>query len=139
MIFIKKGIYIIEKDISLKNIKSSGPGGQSINKVSTGVHLKYPILPNHYPVWFIENLKEKYNGLISKKGFLNIKVISNRSQLRNRKKAIDKLIEIFSQATKTNKKRIKTSPTKSSQLKRLDIKRKNSLKKEYRKNIKSPY
>ena len=43
MIFIKKGVYIIEKDISLKNIKSSGPGGQSINKVSTGVHLKYPI------------------------------------------------------------------------------------------------
>ena len=44
MIFIKKGVYIIEKDISLKNIKSSGPGGQSINKVSTGVHLKYPIV-----------------------------------------------------------------------------------------------
>ena len=38
-------------------------------------------------------LKEKYNGLISKKGFLNIKVISNRSQLRNRKKAIIKAIK----------------------------------------------
>ena len=41
MIFINEKISIIEKKISYKAIKSSGPGGQNINKVSTGIHLQY--------------------------------------------------------------------------------------------------
>ena len=57
MIKINETIFIFDNEIKFKAVKSSGPGGQHINKVSTGIILKYDISNIDYPKWFIANLK----------------------------------------------------------------------------------
>jgi protein subunit release factor B len=52
-----ENVYINKAKIKYYPIKSSGSGGQKINKVSTAILLKYYIRDQDYPQWFIKNLK----------------------------------------------------------------------------------
>jgi len=136
MIFINEKISIIEKKISYKAIKSSGPGGQNINKVSTGIHLQYNLNHHNYPIWFINNLKKYSSSLLSKNGVLTIKANSYRSQIRNKEDALNRMIKLFKKSSQIKKKRIKTAPSKTSQKNRMESKKRRSLKKELRKPLK---
>ena len=136
MIFINEKISIIEKKISYKAIKSSGPGGQNINKVSTGIHLQYNLNHQDYPIWFINNLKKHSSSLLSKNGVLTIKANSFRSQIRNKEDALKRMIKLFKKSSQIKKKRIKTVPSKTSQKNRMESKKRRSLKKELRKPLK---
>ena len=136
MIFINEKISIFEKNISYKAIKSSGPGGQNINKVSTGICLKYNLNHHRYPSWFIKNLKKYSGSLLSKNKVLTIKANSYRSQIRNKEDALNRIIKLFKKSCLIKKKRIKTNPSKAIQKKRIESKRKKSLKKELRKPLK---
>ena len=134
MIKIKDNIFIDENKINFQAIKSSGPGGQNINKVSTAVILKYYFQKKDYPNWFIDNLRIKAGSKLSKKGYLIIKANSYRSQTRNKKDAIDRLVKLFKLASYTPKLRINTKPNKRSIEKRISNKKINSMKKQLRKN-----
>ena len=56
MIYISKNIYIDESAIKFKGIRSSKPGGQNVNKVSSGIHLQYDLNDYNYPAWFMKNI-----------------------------------------------------------------------------------
>ena len=135
MIKINETISIHDNEMKFKAVKSSGPGGQHINKVSTGIILKYDISNIDYPKWFISNLKNdiKSNKLF-KDGIFTIEANSFRSQYRNRKDAIERLRIIFKKSSRKLKKRRKTSPSLQSIEKRLKNKKKLSQKKSLRKS-----
>ena len=133
MIYIKKNIIILEENIRYRAIRSSGPGGQHINKVSTGIHLQYNMNLYNYPNWFVLQLKKISGHLLSKSGILTIKAISYRSQVRNKENALKRLVELFKKASIKTKKRINTRPSLGVKKKRLELKRKKSYKKKLRK------
>ena len=56
MIYISKNIYIDDSTIKFKGIRSSKPGGQNVNKVSSGIHLQYDLNGYKYPDWFMKNI-----------------------------------------------------------------------------------
>ena len=104
MIKINNIISIFDEKLKFKAIKSTGPGGQHVNKVSTGIILQYNILNHNYPGWYIDNLKNKINSKkLSKSGIITIKATNYRSQSRNKKDAIDRLIILFKDCSNTIK------------------------------------
>lgn len=138
MIKINKDIILDENELKLRFIKSSGPGGQNINKVSTAVQLtldikKSPSIPDFYKEILLKNVGKK----ISKEGLLIILAKRYRSQERNKQDAINRLIIFLKKCVATKKKRIKTYPTKASGEARVQQKKKKSQKKELRKAIKT--
>lgn len=133
MIYIDKKIYIFEDKIIYKPIRSSGPGGQNVNKVSTGIHLQYDINEHSYPDWFINRLKKVSGSVLSNSGLIIIKANSYRSQIKNKKDALRRMVDIFKNSVTTPKKRIATKTPLKSRQKRIETKKKNSKKKQMRK------
>ena len=134
MIKINNVISIFDEKLKFKAIKSTGPGGQHVNKVSTGIILQYSIFNQSYPGWFIDNLKNKINSKkLSKNGIITIKATNYRSQSRNKKDAIDRLLILFKECSNRKKIRKKTKPPAYSNEKRINEKKRLSKKKTLRK------
>ena len=136
MIKITDSIYINESELKESFIRSSGPGGQHVNKVATAVQLRFNAKTSG-------NIsKEVYNRLrtiagskLTEDGNLIIVSREHRSQSQNRRVALDKLITLLQQAAKKPKRRKKTRPSRASVEKRLRNKRFQSQKKKSRRNI----
>ena len=74
MIKVNNIITIFNEKLKFNAIKSTGPGGQHVNKVSTGIILQYNVFNQSYPDWFIDNLKNKISSKkLSKSGILLLK------------------------------------------------------------------
>ena len=119
--------------LKFKFINASGPGGQHVNKASTAVELSVDLDNLPFTPGLLSRLKTKHRGKVNKKGRLIIQVDSFRSQLQNRRQATDRLIEMLNQAKTPPKKRMATSPTRSSRKKRVDDKKRRGIKKTNRK------
>ena len=133
MIHITDSITIFENQIDFKAIRSSGPGGQHVNKVSTAISLKYDVLTQNYPSWFLTQLKLNAGSQFSKNGIIILKAQSYRSQVRNKDDALTRLIHLFKQSANRPIKRMKTIPAKSVNQNRLNLKKLQSKKKILRK------
>lgn len=125
MIQITDTIQIEDWEITESFMRSSGPGGQHVNKVSTAVELRFeagrsPNLPEHVKV----RLRKLAGRKWTKDGAIIITAEKHRSQPMNRALAQEKLIELIVEATKRPKFRVKTKPTKGSQRRRMDSKTK---------------
>ena len=137
MIKINDNLSISSKEINFKMTKSSGPGGQNINKNSTAVILEFDILNSiSLPNKIKQILFNTSHSYLSKTGRIIIKANNYKSQQRNKTEAVSRFITYFNNVLMTKKKRIETKPTKSSIEKRLNEKRKKSLKKSLRKKPK---
>ena len=137
MIKINNNLSISSKEINFKMTKSSGPGGQNINKNSTAVILEFDILNSiSLPNKIKQILFNTSHSYLSKTGRIIIKANNYKSQQRNKTEAVSRFITYFNNVLMTKKKRIETKPTKSSIEKRLNEKRKKSLKKSLRKKPK---
>ena len=132
MINKDKNIRIFTDEIMYKHIRSSGPGGQHVNKVSTGIHLQYDIMMHDYPEWFIKRLEHVSGSLISAQGLLTIKATSHRSQYKNRQDALKRMKGLFKKAVTKPKRRIKTKTPFKAHRERLQTKAKHSQKKKLR-------
>jgi len=134
LIIINNEISIFDDKIKFKPIRSTGPGGQHVNKVSTAVILRYDLSKHNYPDWFLEELKinVSQNQLLNNK-IITIKSNRYRSQLRNKRDATKRLVELFRKSCIKRKSRKKTHPTKKSKEKRLLSKKIQSKKKNLRK------
>ena len=134
MIEIDNGIKLFDKKIKFQAIRSNGPGGQNVNKVSTAIILKYNLNVHNYPKWFLKSIKiNANNAQISSKNIITIKSNRFRSQLKNKRDATNRLISLLKISSKKKKSRKKTLPTKKSIETRLLRKKINSNKKILRK------
>ena len=123
-----------EREILFSASRSSGPGGQHVNKVSTKVELRFHI-PNSELLSEEEKaiLLHKLKNKINKDGELIIVSQEERSQIKNKEAAIEKFIIILMEALTPIKERKATKPTRASLEKRLEEKRLVSEKKNQRK------
>lgn len=108
MIRVSSDISIDNEKIRYEAVRSSGPGGQHVNKVSTAIILRYQINSKCYPKWFIQELNKVAGKKINTDGVLIVKAKKYRSQLRNKKAAFERLLKLFTVAAKISKSRKKT-------------------------------
>ena len=127
-------IKIKESELHFSFVRSQGPGGQNVNKVSTAVQLRYNIHESDIPKHLKELFIEKYSNRISKNGEIIIIAQSHRTQNKNKIDAINRLESLFSDI-KIPVKRIATKPSKASRVKRIESKKKRSLIKKSRKKV----
>lgn len=127
MVKITSSIQINDEEIELNFIRSPGPGGQNVNKVSSAVQLRFnvqgsPSLP--------QDVKQRVIKLAGKRlsteGVLIIEARQYRSQERNRQAALERLVRLILHASEPPKPRHKTRPTRAAILRRLETKRKRS-------------
>ncbi|HNR06884.1 MAG TPA: alternative ribosome rescue aminoacyl-tRNA hydrolase ArfB [Saprospiraceae bacterium] len=113
--------------------RSSGPGGQHVNKTETKVTLYFNI--GDSPALSEEQkamLHAKYPNRINESGELYIHASASRSQSANKEAAILKLYTLVTEALLPRKKRVRTRPTSASKAQRLKVKKIKSEKKEGR-------
>jgi len=126
----------IREELVFQAIRSSGPGGQNVNKVSSKVELRFNVqsslaLSEEEKILLLQKLKNK----ISKMGELILVEQTDRSQLINKQKVIAKLFMLLEKALVKPKKRISTKPSRSSIERRLESKRVQSNLKSLRKDL----
>jgi ribosome-associated protein len=122
------------KELKFKAVRSSGAGGQHVNKVSSKVVLIFDVenskvFSEEEKELLLRNLKIK----LTKEHLLILNCEENRSQHKNKELVIKRFLEIITNALKVPKKRKPTKPSKSSIKKRLEKKKKQAYKKAFRK------
>ncbi len=135
MIKITKNISIHENELNFKFIRSSGPGGQNVNRVASAVQLRFNISNSSLPEDTKKRLRKLGGNKVTKKDELIIEAKRYRNQEKNRKDAVKRLIRLIRKAIKKPKPRKKTKPPKKAHEKRLKEKKKQSEKKKLRKKI----
>ncbi|MBI5236662.1 MAG: aminoacyl-tRNA hydrolase [Deltaproteobacteria bacterium] len=136
MIHVIGDIFIEESDIQEEFVRSGGPGGQHVNKVSTAVQLRFDIVGSRLP----QEAKKKLIGLggrrVTEEGVLIISSRETRSRGMNRAEALEKLLGLIRKALERPVKRIKTRPSFAAKLKRVDLKKATGGIKKMRKKVK---
>jgi ribosome-associated protein len=131
---LNRGFY---SELRLSATKSSGPGGQNVNKVSSKVELRFNVKEsNLLSIEEKEIILSKLKNKINKDGELLLVSQVGRSQLANKEKVIDKFYLLLSKTLTPKKKRKITTLSKQSKEKRLEVKRFKSEIKSGRKKVK---
>ncbi len=117
-------ISLDEREIEESFVRSSGPGGQNVNKLSTAVQLRFdvrrsPSLPNDVAI----RLMRLAGKRLTKDGVLVIIAQNHRTQERNRADALERLVALIQEAAVRPVPRRATKPTKASREKRLEGKK----------------
>lgn len=119
-LYILNGIYIPEHELEIATSRSSGAGGQHVNKTETKVTLRWNIKQTHA---LTEEQKERVlqnlAAKITEEGAIIVHNSTTRSQQQNKKLALDQLITIIRKALYVPKKRMKTKVSKSAKEARL--------------------
>lgn len=123
----------IKHEFRIKATRSSGKGGQHLNKVSTKVQVYFHISESIYlTIEEKEQLKKQLEYRINKAGYLRVVCDTYRTQLKNKEEAIAKLINLIEKNIVPKRERKKTKKTQASNLKRLQSKKNLSIKKNLR-------
>lgn len=120
-------------ELTYKTSRSSGAGGQNVNKVETSVTVLWKVCETQYfTEEEIARISEKLKNRINAEGILQLTVSESRTQLQNKKIATEKILNLVNRALFVHKPRKATKPSKGQIQKRLDNKKKLSDKKENR-------
>lgn len=123
----------LQKEVTYKTSRSSGKGGQNVNKVSSKVELLFDI---NQSILFTDQQKAsllaKLQSRLNRDGFIQVLCEQERSQYLNKEKALEKLLFVLTRALHTPKLRKATKPSKAMIAARLANKKIQSAKKENR-------
>jgi len=133
MIAVTNTIALDENELEFSFVRSSGPGGQNVNKVATAVQLRFNVRRSRsLPQDVRARLVARAGNKITRDGVLMITARRFRTQERNRADAIERLIGLIRAAATPPKRRRKTKPTRASKHLRVDQKRRRSSTKRLR-------
>lgn len=136
MLFISEQISLNEKELHFTFCRSSGPGGQNVNKVSTAAELRFNVTETTALAQDVKSRLVTIAGnRMTREGILFIVSQRFRTQERNRQDAIDRLIQLIRKAAKKPAPRIKTKPTSASKENRIRSKQVHKIKKNFRKPV----
>ncbi len=135
MLDISNTITIAEWEIELNAIRSQGNGGQRVNKVATAIHLRFDIKRSSLPAIYKERLLMLKDSRITTDGVVVIKAQSFRTQDQNKDDALKRLKEIILAAMVIQKTRRATKPTRNSQKRRVENKKKKGETKSLRSKV----
>jgi ribosome-associated protein len=109
-------------EVEFVAVRSQGPGGQNVNKVSSAVQLRFDVAASSLPDDVKARLLEMADRRLNKDGVIVIKAQSTRSQDQNKLDALARLDELVEEASKPVIARRATKPTYGSKLRRLEEK-----------------
>ncbi|HQZ30369.1 MAG TPA: alternative ribosome rescue aminoacyl-tRNA hydrolase ArfB [Arenimonas sp.] len=133
MLQISPTLAIPDQELEERFVRSSGPGGQNVNKVSTAVELRFDVARSpSLPEAVRERLLARRDRRITDDGVLVLSAQRFRTQDRNREDARERLAAVIVAALTAPKKRVATKPTKGSKERRLGAKRERSTVKRQR-------
>ena len=136
MLQITPSIVIDDSEIEERFVRSSGPGGQNVNKVSTAVQLRFDAGRSRSIDDEVRGrLKTIAGSRMTADGVVVIDSRAFRTQAQNREAARERLVELLRKAAVRPKRRRKTRPSGASKLQRLDAKRRRASTKERRRNV----
>jgi len=136
MIHINKTTEISEDELTFDFSRSSGPGGQNVNKVNTRVTLYFDVKNSPSLTDFKKKtITSKLRNRISKEGVMRIVCQQHRTQAANKMGAAQRFIELLQNALTFKPARKKTKPTKASIQRRLENKKQRSQTKQLRKPV----
>jgi ribosome-associated protein len=133
MLRINNDLSIGEDELRFEFARSSGPGGQNVNKVETKVRLLFDVAgsrslaPNQRAL-----IEERLATRITRDGILHVTSQRHRSREANRRAATDRFIELVAEALEEDTPRVRTKVPKGAKRKRLELKRLRSRKKALR-------
>jgi len=125
MLVVNQQISIPEEDLRESFVRSSGPGGQHVNKVETSVQLRFDVTGNQtLPASVKKRLLQMTGKMVNREGVLIIAAGNNRSRERNRAEARERLIALIRRAAQPPKPHKRTKIPYGSRMKRMDSKKK---------------
>jgi ribosome-associated protein len=139
MIRINDSISIEERELEERFVRASGPGGQNVNKVATAVQLRFdlrrsPNLPDNVR----ERLAQLAGNRLTRDGVIVIAAQRHRTLERNRKDALDRLVQLIRRAAVAPAIRRASKPPAASRERRLQSKRRRALVKDLRQSRPEP-
>ncbi len=127
ILHIRDNLHIPMRELTFRASRSSGPGGQHVNRSATRVELLWDVRRSpSLSKTQRHRIEQALAGRIDQEGVLHLVADEQRSQWRNKQAAIERFVALLREATQPPKKRIPTRPPKAAKERRLQEKRRRS-------------
>jgi ribosome-associated protein len=134
-LFVRPGVVVPESELEVQPLRAGGPGGQNVNKVSSGIQLRFDVARSGaFDAGQRERVLDRLASRLTKAGELVLRAVEHRDQARNLAAARERLARMLAEALHVAPPRRATRPTRGSQRRRLDQKRRNSERKSARRS-----